>query len=113
MSWRVTLDHTRAGNDFNVPADGPMDEAVRRYAFKRPLKLFFRDPAALGAWWDACVRVHPVGGNESETYWPPNETYWPPNEPSAFYQLKADGSGYEDVTPDHELTAADYGRVAP
>jgi hypothetical protein len=99
MSWRITLDHTRQGADFNVPADGSMDEAVKEYGFQRPLKLFFKDRAALSAWIEACVRVYPDGDGE---------TYWEINGPSALFQLRADGKGYEDVTGEDALTLEDY-----
>lgn len=96
MSDRVTLDHYRRGNDFNVPADGTMDEAAERHCYQRPLKLFFIDRASLGDWFDACVRVF---------------GYWDVNGPSGFFQRAPDGSGYVDVTPSHTLTPADYGRT--
>ncbi len=103
MSWRITLDHTRKGNDFNVPEDGSMDSAVQKYGFERPLKLFFRDRAALKDWFDACVRVFPAGEGE---------TYWDVNGPSALFQLTADGRGYEDVSGPGEFTIETYTGMA-
>jgi hypothetical protein len=96
VSNRVALDHSYSAADFNVPADGPMDLAAAKFCYTRPLKLYFSDRAALGQWFDACMRAFPAG--------------FDPNGPSAFYERMANGT-YRDVTPDGELRPEDYGRT--